>query len=205
MTGLWIAVAVLAALLLTLSAGLFLALAMGRAHLDLGVGRSPHQLGPVITTIRAPRDLVFEIIAAPYLGRSSVPGIEVLARSERLVVARHHTRVHFYTAQTTEVIDFTPPWRVGFRHLSGPVPHALEEFVLEESDAGTELRYSGELGIDFYILGRIAGRYWVRPQWERVVAAHIEDLRQRAEAKAARLSPRQTTAPGDEVGGTGAR
>jgi hypothetical protein len=204
-TGLWIAVGALAALLLALSAGLFLALAMGRAHLDLGFGRSFHQLGPITATIRAPRELVFEIIAAPYLGRSSVPGIEVLARGEGLVVARHETRVHFYTAQTTEAIDFTPPTRVGFRHLSGPVPHALEEFALEETDAGTELRYGGEIGIDLFIVGRMAGRYWVRPQWERVVSAHVEDLKQRAEARAAQRAARASTAPGGEVGGTGAR
>jgi hypothetical protein len=188
-----------------LSAGLFLALAMGRAHLDLSVGRSLHQLGPITATISAPREVVFEIIAAPYLGRTSVTGIEVLARSEGLVVARHNTRVHFYTAHTTEAVDFTPPTRVGFRHLSGPVPHALEEFALEETDAGTKLRYGGELGIDFFILGRIAGRYWVRPQWERVVSAHIQDLKQRAEARAAQRAARESTAPGGEVGGTGAR
>ena len=205
MTALWIVVGVLAALIVVSSAALFLALAMGRMHLDLGVGRSYHQLGPITATIRAPRELVYEVISAPYLGRSRAPGLEILARSEHLAVARHHTKVHFYTSQTTEIVELTPPTRVSFRHLCGPVPHALEELVLEQTDAGTELRYSGELGIDFYILGRIAGRYWVRPQWERVVAAHIEDLRQRAEAKAARLSPRQTTAPGDEVGGTGAR
>jgi hypothetical protein len=203
-TGLWIAVGVLAGLLLTLSAGLFLALAMGRLHLDLGVGRSLQQLGPITATIRAPRELVFEIIAAPYIGRSSAPGIEVLARSKGLVVARHQTRVHFYTSQTTEAIDFTPPVRVGFRHLSGPVPHALEEFTLAGTDVGTELRYSGELGIDFFILGRIAGRYWVRPQWERVVSAHIEEIRLRAEARADHRAARESTAPGDEVRGTGA-
>jgi hypothetical protein len=197
-TGLWIAVGVLAALLLALSAGLFLALAMGRLHLDLGLGRSFHQLGPITATIRAPRELVFEIIAAPYLGRSSVPGIEVLARGEGLVVARHETRVHFYTAQTTEAIDLTPPTRVGFRHLSGPVPHALEEFALEQTDLGTELRYSGEIGIDFFILGRIAARHWVRPQWEGVVSAHIHDVRQRAEARAARRAGRESTGTGGD-------
>jgi polyketide cyclase/dehydrase/lipid transport protein len=201
-TGLWIAVGALTALLLSLSAGLFLALAMGRAHLDLGVGRSLHQLGPITTTIRAPRELVFEIIAAPYLGHSSVPGIEVLASSQGLVVARHQTRVHFYTAQTTEAIEFTPPTHVGFRHLSGPVPHALEEFALEETDAGTELHYSGEIGIDFFILGRMAARYWVRPQWERVVSAHIEDLKERAEARAAFRAARRSSGAGRDVGGT---
>jgi hypothetical protein len=203
-TGLWIAVGVLAALIITASAGLFMALAMGRLHLDLGIGRSLHQLGPITTAIRAPRELVFEVIAAPYLGRSSAEaaGIEVLARSESLVVAKHFTRVHFYTAQTTEAIDLAPPRRVGFRHLCGPVPHALEEFVLEETDAGTELRYSGEIGIDFFLFGRIAGRYWVRPQWERVVSAHIADVRERAEARAARHASRPASRQSGESGGT---
>jgi hypothetical protein len=194
-TGLWIAVGVLAALIITSCGALFLALAMGRLHLDLGAGRSLHQLGPITATIRAPRELVFEIIAAPYLGRSSAAaaGIEVLARSANLAVATHHTRVHFYTAQTTETVEFTPPTRIGFRHLTGPVPHAVEEFVLEETDAGTELRYSGEVGIDFFVLGRVAGRYWVRPQWDRVVAAHIEDVKARAEARAALEAARESS------------
>ena len=182
MTGLWITVGVLGALLIGLIAGMFLLLAMGRLHLDLGWGRSVHELGPITIRIGAPRELVFELIAAPYTGRTpAASGIEVLARGDDLVVARHHTRVHFYAARTVEVIDFEPPSRVSFRHLTGPVPHAAEEFVLEEIGDGTELRYGGELGIDFFILGRIAGRYWVRPQWERVVRDHLEDLRQRAD------------------------
>jgi Polyketide cyclase / dehydrase and lipid transport len=187
MTGLWITVGALGGLLIALIAGMFLLLAMGRLHLDLGWGRSIHELGPITVRIGAPRELVFEIIAAPYTGRTPAEsGIEVLARGEDLVVATHHTRVHFYTARTVEVIDFEPPTRVSFRHLTGPVPHAVEEFVLEESGGGTELHYGGELGIDFFILGRIAGRYWVRPQWERVVRDHLEDLRQRAEQRAKR-------------------
>jgi hypothetical protein len=204
MTYLWIAVGALTALILISTAALFLALAMGRLQLDLGFGRSFHKLGPMTITIRAPRELVFEIIAAPYLGRSSAgTAIEVLARSKDLVVARHKTRVHFYTAQTTELVDFTPPTRVGFRHLSGPVPHALEEFVLEEIDDAAELRYRGEIGIDFFILGRMAARYWVRPQWERVVSAHIEELRERAEARAAFHATRESPGPHGGVGCSG--
>jgi hypothetical protein len=199
MTVLWIVIGVLAALMITLSAGLFLALAMGRAHLDLSFGRSYHPLGPLTATIRAPRELVFEVIAAPYLGRSSTSGIEVLARSGELVVARHHTRVHFYTAQTTEVVEFTPPTSIGFRHLTGPVPHAVEQFLLKETDGVTELRYSGELGIDFFILGRIAGRHWVRPQWERVVTAHMDEVRQRADARAARHIARESSGPASDT------
>jgi hypothetical protein len=192
MTALWIAVGALGALLIALMAGMFLLLAMGRIHLDLGWGRSLHELGPIIVGIAAPREIVFEIIAAPYLGRTpGGSGIEVLARSDALVVATHHTRVHFYTARTVEVLDFEPPTRIRFRHLTGPVPHAVEEFALEEIGEDTELRYAGELGIDFFVLGRIAGRYWVRPQWERVVREHLEDLKQRAEQTARRRRERE--------------
>jgi hypothetical protein len=196
MTGLWITVGALGALLIALTAGMFLLLAMGRLHLDLGWGRSLHELGPITVPIAAPRELVFEIIAAPYLGRTpGGSGIEVVARSDALVVATHHTRVHFYTARTVEVIEFAPPTRVGFRHLTGPVPHAVEQFTLEHTAGGTELRYSGELGIDFFLLGRIAGRRWVRPQWERVVREHLADLRERAEQTATRRRSREGSEP----------
>ena len=169
MTGLWLAVGVLATLILTACGALFLGHAMGRLYLAHDLGRSIHQLGPITATIRAPRELTYEIIAAPYLGRTSAAasGIEVLAR---------------------------------FRHLTGPVPHAVEEFVLEEMNGVTELRYSGELGIDFFILGRIAGRHWVRSQWERVVSAHMDDVRQRAETRAARRVARGTESGPDVAG-----
>jgi hypothetical protein len=195
-TGLWIAVGVLAALLIGGAAGAFLLLAMGRLHLDLGWGRSLHELGPIEIRIVAPRDLVFEMISEPYLGRTpGNSGIEVLARGEDLAVAIHHTKVHFYMARTVEVIKFEAPARVGFRHLGGPVPHAVEQFALEESEGITKLRYGGEVGIDFFFLGRIAGRYWVKPQWDRVVREHLEDLKQRAEERAARQRSRESGQP----------
>jgi uncharacterized protein YndB with AHSA1/START domain len=186
-TALWITVGVLGAAVIGLCAGAFLLLAMGRLHLDLGWGRSNHPLGPITVEIAAPRELVFELISAPYLRRTpGDSGIEVLARGDRLAVAAHYTRVHFYTARTVEIVEFEPPARVGFRHLAGPVPHAVEQFALERGGGGTQLRYSGELGIDFFVLGRIAGRRWVRPQWERVVREHLDDLKRRAEQRAER-------------------
>lgn len=195
-TGPWIAVGVLAAILLGLWAGLFLALAMGRLSLDLGWGRSFHELGPIEVRIEAPRDLVFELISSPYLGRTPRDsGIEVLVRGDDLAVAAHATKVHFYTARTVEAVNFEPPHRVGFRHLTGPVPHAVEQFALEEAQGGTVLRYGGEVGIDFFFLGRLAGRRWVRPQWERAVREHLDELTNRAEERAARLRERGETGP----------
>jgi hypothetical protein len=185
-TGLWIAIGVLGALLIIWAAGAFLLLAMGRLTLDLRWGRSVHPLGPITFPIEAARDLVFEIISAPYTGRApSDSGIDVLARGDELVVAAHHTRVHFYTARTVEIVEFEPPSRVGFRHLAGPVPYAVEQFELDESGGRTELRYTGQVGIDFFVLGRLAARYWVRPQWERAVREHLEDVKGSAEQRAA--------------------
>jgi hypothetical protein len=195
MTGLWIAAGVLTVLLVGGVAGGFLLLAMGRLHLDLGWGRSFHELGPIEIRIAAPRDRVFEMISEPYLRHTpQKSGIEVLARGEDLAVAAHHTKVHFYTARTVEAVSFEPPDKVGFRHLAGPVPHAVEQFVLEEGNGVTELRYAGQIGIDFFFLGRIAGRRWVRPQWERAVREDLEDLKQRAEQLAARRQSRQSQA-----------
>src|SRR5919108_688245 len=161
MTGLWIAVGALVVLLVALVAGCFLALAMGRLHLDLGWGRSLHRPGPLRTRIEAPRELVYEILSAPYLGRARNESIDVLVRGESLVVASHLTKVHFYEARTVEAIDLAPPARMGFRHLTGPVPYAVEEFRLEQEGEETELHYDGELGIDFFLLGRLAARRWV--------------------------------------------
>jgi uncharacterized protein YndB with AHSA1/START domain len=191
LTGLWITVGVLAALLIALVAVMFLLLAMGRLHLDLGWGRSLHELGPITVRIAAPPELVFEVISAPYLGRAPRgSGIEVLAGDDALVVAAHHTKVHFYTARTVEVVEFEPPTGVGFRHLTGPVPHAVEEFALEDVDGATELRYVGEIGIDFFLLGRLAGRHWVRPQWERAVREHLDAVKDHAEQRSARRRAR---------------
>jgi hypothetical protein len=193
-TGLWIAVGVLGALLLVGMAGGFLLLAMGRLSLDLGWGRSIHQLGPIEIRIEAPREQLFDVISEPYLHHTPKhSGIEVLSRGKDLAVAVHHTKVHFYAARTVEAVKFERPTHVRFRHLVSPVPYAVEEFALEEgTDAVTELRYSGEIGIDFFFLGRVAGRYWVRPQWERAVREDLEDLKERTEKLAARRRSRES-------------
>lgn len=197
MTGLWIAVVILAVLLVAGWAASFLLLAMGRLTLDLGWGRSLHPLGPISIQIAAPRELVFEILEAPYSGRAPAgSGIEVLARGDSLVVAAHHTKVHFYMARTVEAVEFERPGRIGFKHLTGPVPHAVEEFSLDDAGGETELRYSGEVGIDFFVLGRVAGRRWVRPQWERTVREHLEDVKARAEQRALAHRSRQAREAG---------
>jgi hypothetical protein len=186
MTGLWIAIAVLVVLLVAMVAGGFLALAMGRLHLDLGWGRSHHPVGLDPLPIAAPRELVYEVLSAPYLGRVRSDSVELLAGDGEMVVAAHLTRVHFYEARTVEVVELEAPSRMGFRHLTGPVPEATEQFRLEVDGEATVLRYEGQLGIDFFFLGRLAGRRWVVPQWNRAVAEHLSEVKRIAEQRAER-------------------
>lgn len=170
----------------------------GKLTLDLGWGRSFHEVGPITARIEAPRALVFEQIASPYLGRTPKEArdqLQVWERGADMVVARHLSKVSFYTAETVEAVRFEEPERVVFRHLRGPVPHATEEFVLREDDADAEVthfEYRGELGIDFWFLGRLAGRYWVVPEWERQVRPHVEQLKEGAEARATARRGRNT-------------
>jgi hypothetical protein len=49
---------------------LYRLLASGALTIDVGVGRRLQPLGRLSQTIAAPPEVVFEVIAAPYLGRT---------------------------------------------------------------------------------------------------------------------------------------
>lgn len=160
----------------------------GRIHVDLGWGRSLHPLGPFTVKIDAPRDLVFEQISSPYLGRTPAAlrgKLKVLEKGPNRVVAEHRTKLPVMDAITVEEVRFDPPGRISFRLLKGPVPHVSEEFLLEETDSGMALTYRGDLGADFWILGRIYGGSIVRPSWESAVAHSMEEIKKGAEKRAA--------------------
>jgi hypothetical protein len=61
----------------------YVAVVRGALTLDLGVGRSVRTLGPLSWSIAAPRDLVFEVISALYLGRLRVTTAHSTPRSSR--------------------------------------------------------------------------------------------------------------------------
>jgi hypothetical protein len=158
----------------------------GSLSLDLGVGRTYRRLGPITVRMAAPRDIVFDVISTPYLGRAPRAvreKVEVLERGDDLVLAAHHTRAYGLTATTIETVRFEPPERVHFRLVRGPVPHVVETFELREIGDGTELEYAGELGTDLWILGRLWGAAVTRT-WEATVAASLESVRGEAERRA---------------------
>jgi hypothetical protein len=169
--------------------GLYVLLVRGALTLDLGIGRRLQPLGPVEFRIAAPREVVFDAIASPYLGRTprALEGkLAVWERGSDMVLAAHFTEVRAgLTATTVETVRFERPSRIIFRVVRGPVPHLVEAFELHETGDGTELEWSGELGTDFWALGsrwgsRVAG------VWEAAVRSSIESVRAEAERQARR-------------------
>jgi hypothetical protein len=169
----------------------YVGLVTGACPLDLGIGRRVRLLGPQVVEMAAPREVVFEVIAEPYLGRAPkalADKIRVLERGSDMVLAAHFTPLGGrlgLVAQTVETVRFTRPKRVDFRLVRGPVPHVVEAFELGEQagGAGTRLAYSGEIGADLWR----AGERWcelVARRWEETVAASLAAVKIEAERRA---------------------
>lgn len=157
----------------------------GGLAVDAGVGRRVRPLGPLRVEMAAPRETVFDVIAAPYLGRTPRAldsKLEVLERGSDMVLAAHHTPVGRRTVTTVETVRFTPPERVDFRLVRGPVAHVVESYALRATAAGTELLYTGEMGADLWALGAWWAGYVGGP-WERTVATSLEQIRAEAERR----------------------
>jgi hypothetical protein len=160
----------------------------GKVTIDTGWGRRVRPLGPFGVQIAAPASTVFDVIAAPYLGRTprAMSGkLHVLQRGTDMVLAEHYTPVHHgrITAATLETVTFDRPDKIGFRLVRGPVPYLTEEFALADEDGTTRLDYSGELGTDF----GIAGQWWagrVAATWEAAVRSSFTSIRTEAERRA---------------------
>jgi hypothetical protein len=167
--------------------GLYGLLVRGALTVDLRLGRRVRPLGPLTVRIAAPRELVFEVISAPYLARTPRAlerKLRVLERGEDMVLAEHYTPVGPVITTTLETIRFEPPELVHFRLVRGPVPHVLERFRLHKADPGTELEYSGELATDLWAAGRFWGALVAR-RWEAAVRASLDEIKAEAERRAA--------------------
>jgi hypothetical protein len=158
----------------------------GALTLDLGIGRRVQPLGSVVATIAAPREVVFDVIAAPYLGRTPralADKLQVWERGSDMVLAAHFTPVKCGVATTVETVRFERPERIDFRLVRGPVPHVVESFILESDGDGTELRWDGELGTDLWALGAWWGHRVARA-WDRTVRESLQSIATEAERRA---------------------
>lgn len=167
----------------------YLGLVTGALPVDLGVGVRRRPLGPLSVEVAAPRDLVFDVISAPYdvrASRAMQAKVRVLERGHDMVLAAHYTPIRGrLRATTVETVHFIRPGRVDFRLVRGPVPLVVETFTLEERGEATLLRYDGELGTDLWRLGSWWGAM-VAAKWQAVVADSFTQVKVEAERRAAR-------------------
>jgi hypothetical protein len=173
----------------------YVGLVTGACPLNLGIGRRVRPLGPQVVEMAAPREVVFDVIAEPYLGRAPralADKLWVLERGSDMVLAAHFTPLGGrlgLVAQTVETVRFARPERVEFRLVRGPVPHVVEAFELTEQagGAGTRLAYHGEIGADLWR----ARQYWcevVARRWEQTVAASLAAVKAEAERRTTRAA-----------------
>lgn len=156
----------------------------------MGIGRRTRPLGPLTVEIRASREVVFEVLSEPYLGRQTravAEKVRVLQRGSDMVLAAHRTRVRGHLIATTvETVRFDRPERIEFFLTRGPVPYVSEQFLLEAVEPGqgeaTRLGYTGELGTDLWSVGARWADLVAAP-WERTVAATLETVKAEAERR----------------------
>ncbi len=161
-------------------------LASGALTLDLGVGRRLQPLGPLVETVGAPPEVVFDVIAVPYLGRTShalADKLHVWEHGSDMVLAAHFTEVRCGVTTTLETVRFQRPDRIDFRLVRGPVPHIVESFLLTPTGTGTELRWQGELGTDLWAIGEWWGGRVARA-WTRAVQISMRDIATEAARRA---------------------
>ena len=160
--------------------------ALGKITVDLGIGRRLRRLGPVSRTIAAPSEVVFDVIADPYLRRTPQAlreKLEVWERASDTALAAHFTQTPLGLATTVETVRFERPSLIAFRLLRGPVPHVAESFALEPQEDATVLTWSGELATDLWALGSCWGGK-VAAIWEQTVRASLDSITAEAERRA---------------------
>jgi hypothetical protein len=91
-------------------------LASGELTLDLALGRRLQPLGPLVWSIQAPQEIVFDVIAAPYLGRTPRALADKLQVWERGAAAD--------PSSGTPTTPSKPPQAGAIKNPSAPSPPA---------------------------------------------------------------------------------
>ncbi len=150
------------------------------------------EVGPIELDVAAPAELVYQMLAAIGQGAQRPDDrAEILERNGDALVAAFWTRARLplglsRVVRTLESVAFSPPNRIDYEHLDGPVRGLRESITVEPLDAHrchlVYLGYYTPRGVSGSALFRLLSR----PAVEGAVRAHFADFRLRAEARAAR-------------------
>ena len=163
----------------------------------------PVELIPRELYIDAHPMIVWEILRS--VGKGQLPGSRNRAK---LLEDRGDTLlVEFISVDgskeysTQEEVTFYPPDRVTYKHISGPVRSAYEEFTLRPTEnGGVLLLYSGHFEAKLPLVGPL----YVKGIFDKLVLEHMEELKTAAEARAARSRRYPRPAPREQAPPEGA-
>jgi hypothetical protein len=149
------------------------------------------EVGPVTIEIAAPPGLVFQMLAAIGQGpQKDDERVEIIEERDGEVICDFWTRVPMPIGQgrsvrTRERVRVTPPDRIDFEHLDGPVRGLRETILVGGSGGSSVVTYTGTYQ-PRGIADRLGARLLARPIIRGIVRAHFADVRDRAEARAGR-------------------
>jgi hypothetical protein len=149
-------------------------------------------VGPVSARIAAPPQLVDQMLSASGPGDTGDgERAEVLERNGDELVCDFWTCVSLPVGadrlvRTRERVRLRPPDTVEYEHLDGPVRGLRETItVFPDPDGGSRMTYVGSYE-PRGIIDHLRARLLARPVIQRVIRDHLDDVRRRAEARAAR-------------------
>lgn len=149
-------------------------------------------IGPVSARIGAPPQLVYQMLSAIGQGDGrDGERADVIQRNGDELVCDFWTSVSLPVGadrivRTRERVTLRPPDTIEFEHLDGPVRGLRETItVVPDPDGGTRISYVGSYE-PRGILDHLRAILLARPVIGRVIRQHFDDVRQRAEARAAR-------------------
>lgn len=149
-------------------------------------------IGPVSTRIAAPPPLVYQMLSAIGQGDGrNGERAEVLRRAGDELVCDFWTTVSLpggvdRLVRTRERVTLRPPDTVLYEHLDGPVRGLRETIcVSPDPDGGTRMTYEGSFEPSGF-LDHLRVTLLARPVIGRAIRRHFDDVRERAEARAAR-------------------
>jgi len=152
----------------------------------------PVVVGPISRAVDAPPALVYQMLAAIGTGSASNGDrSEVLDRNGDELVCDFWTRVSLpggivRHVRTRERVTLRAPDGVDYEHLDGPVRGLRESItVTAQPGGGASMAYLGVYE-PRNLIDAVRAHLLVRPAMRRVMREHFEDVRQRAEARAAR-------------------
>ena len=163
------------------------------------------KIGPIVDEVGAPAQLVYQMVAAIGQGPQR-PGerAEIIEREGDQLVVDFWTAVSFplgrkRSVRTRELVRLRPPDRVEYTHLDGPVRGLVEAITIEPmGERHCRLVYRATYPAAG-LLRRLLFRLLTRPAIQQAMERHFDDVRERAELRAAR----SRLFPGTPAGGVG--